>query len=121
MTTSSSALAHSAGSVAGGLSSPRRLGIDSEGAICAFTAGCHYYGSLTCRHNPYKVLCVRRTAKSVWFSHYIPPLNWRDGRFEIGPSCGLPRRSKVKWFKNTEIASHDGWTIWADGSGKDGG
>jgi len=103
------------------LAATTRLGIDSAGAICTFTAGCHYYGTLTCRHSPYKVLCVRRTAKSIWFSHYISPLTWRDGSTERGPSYELPRRSKVKWFKNTEIASHGGWTVWADGHGKNGG
>lgn len=121
MEDSSSALAATADSVAGELTAPRRLGIDGEGAICIFTAGCHYYGTLTCRHGQYKVLCVRRTAKSVWLSHYIGPLTWRDGRVERGPSYELPRRSKVKWFKNTEIASHGSWMVWADGKGEDGG
>lgn len=121
MTGSSLAIATTAGPAAGELTASRRLGIDGEGAICTFTPGCHYYGTLTCSHSQYKVLCVRRTAKSVWLSHYIGPLTWRDGRVERGPSYELPRRSKVKWFKSTEIAQHNSWSVWADGTGAKGG
>ena len=92
-----------------------RLSIDSAGAICTFSVGCHYYGSLLCGNSQYKVLCVRRTAKSVWMAHYVSPLTWRDGRTERGPSYELPRRSKIVWNGTQEVTHQGSWYVSANG------
>jgi len=92
-----------------------RLTIDGTGSISTFTVGCHYYGSLLCGNSQYKVLCVRRTAKSVWLAEYQGPMHFVGEERPRGAAYGLPRRSKIKWFKGQEYTSHGNWSIDSDG------
>lgn len=105
-----------------------RLSIDPAGSICTFTVGCHYYGSLLCGNSQYKVLCVRRTAKSVWLALYDPPLHFCEERnrsrvpmtagsreYPRGARYSLPRRTAIRWHEGSEYTKHGVWSISARG------
>lgn len=63
-----------------------------------FEPGQTYYGTLSCAHSDFPVLCVKRTDKSVWFTKQ----GYRDMR------CGL------KTWGDVENATFHGWYICAD-------
>lgn len=63
-----------------------------------FEPGQTYYGTLSCAHSDFPVLCVKRTDKSVWFTKR----GYRDMR------CGL------KTWGDVENATFHGWYICAD-------
>ena len=69
-----------------------RLDIDPTDCITVFVVGKTYYGSLLCEHTPHESVCVKRTAKSIWF---------QDHR-------GV-KRSKIKWMDGCEHTTNHGW------------
>jgi hypothetical protein len=95
-----------------------RYSVEPGNDVYTFTVGAAYYGNLTCSHCEYKVVCIKRTAKTVWLCEVIPSLVTQDGTVHRGESWELPRRSKVKWDqyggKTQEITSHGNWSIYAD-------
>lgn len=111
----SNSLAALATTTTAALGRSHRLSIDGTGAISTFTVGCHYYGSLLCGNSQYKVLCVRRTEKSVWLALYEKPMHFFGEEWPRGAAYSLPRRSKIKWFKGQEYTHHGSWSIGSDG------
>jgi hypothetical protein len=71
-------------------------------ATC-FEVGQTYYGSLSCAHSSFPVVCVKRTDKTVWFEHATLPHAY------------APARSRVRsWADGSESASFHRWYISAD-------
>ena len=95
-----------------------RYSVEPGDDIYTFTVGAFYYGNLTCDHIEHKLVCVKRTAKSVWLASVNPPRVTQDGTIHSGESWGLPRRSKIKWWEYgkapMEMTDAQGWTVWAD-------
>ena len=96
-----------------------RYAVEPGNDLHTFTVGAHYYGGLTCAHGEHKLLCTKRTAKSVWLASYVPEYMTYDGVVQRGESYELPRRSKIKWSdycgKLQETTVADGWMVDADG------
>tara|TARA_Y100000361_G_C11017104_1_gene267499 strand:+ start:190 stop:480 length:291 start_codon:yes stop_codon:yes gene_type:complete len=71
---------------------------------CPFIVGQIYYGSLGCAHGSFPMVCVRRTAKSVWFEHAVRPEHYPLRRCKVRPYT-----SHNGWEQ--ESASYNGWWI----------
>ena len=71
---------------------------------CPFIVGKTYYGSLGCAHGSFPMVCVRRTAKSVWFEHAVRPEHYPLRRCKVRPYT-----SHNGWAQ--ESASYNGWYI----------
>ena len=95
-----------------------RYAVEPGSDIYVFAVGAIYYGNLTCSHGEHKLVCVKRTAKSVWLSSVVPAFITQDGTVHTGESWQLPHRSKVKWWDShkgpMETTDAQGWTVWAD-------
>ena len=48
-----------------------------------FEVGQVYFGTLTCAHGDFPVMCIKRTEKSVWFEHVNHPQAYGAGRCKI--------------------------------------
>ena len=96
-----------------------RYSVEEGCDVFTFTPGAHYYGSLTCSHLEHKMLCVKRTAKSVWLANHHDAYITQDGVVHRGECYDLPKRSKIKWdnyYGNTkEYTDAQGWFVTADG------
>ena len=96
-----------------------RYAVEGGEDIYTFAVGAHYYGHLICEHHEHKLLCTKRTAKSVWLAAYNKAYVDRNGKFGCGESYDLPRRSKIKWAecngKLQEVTDWQGWMVDADG------
>jgi hypothetical protein len=75
----------------------------------AFAIGQTYYGSLSCAHNSFPVVCVKRTEKSVWFEHATLSHAYKAARAKVHA-----------WDDGRETAKFHGWYISSD-SVKDNG
>ena len=75
----------------------------------AFAIGQTYYGSLSCAHNSFPVVCVKRTEKSVWFEHATLSHAYKAARAKVHV-----------WDDGRETAKFHGWYISSD-SVKDNG
>jgi hypothetical protein len=69
-----------------------------------FVPGETYYGSLSCAHSSFPMLCVRRTEKSVWLQHPTRPQHYPLRRCKVRPYQSHDGR-------NCETASYRGWYI----------
>lgn len=68
-----------------------------------FQVGQVYYGSLSCAHSSFPVVCIKRTEKSVWFEH------------AVHPDCYPAARAKVRsWHDGSESANFHRWYISSD-------
>ena len=94
-----------------------RYAVEPGTDIHTFTVGAHYFGSLLCAHGEHKMLCTKRTAKSVWLASHHKAFVTRNGVWERGECYDLPRRSKIKWHEQNETTTADGW--WVDANGID--
>ena len=96
-----------------------RYAVEAGNDIHTFAVGAHYFGSLLCAHGEHKMLCTKRTAKSVWLASHHAAFVTRDGVWHRGECYDLPRRSKISWSdycgKQQEITKADGWHVDADG------
>lgn len=63
-----------------------------------FEPGRTYFGTLSCAHSDFPVLCVKRTDKSVWFTKP----GYRD------------KRCKAHMWDGYETAIFHGWYLSAD-------
>jgi hypothetical protein len=63
-----------------------------------FEPGRTYFGTLSCAHSDFPVLCVKRTDKSVWFTKP----GYRD------------KRCKAHIWAGHETAIFHGWYLSAD-------
>lgn len=70
--------------------------------IARFQVGETYYGSLACAHGCFPVICIKRTAKCVWFEHATMPQHYPAARATI--------REGTRY----ELATFRRWTIGAD-------
>ena len=95
-----------------------RYAVEAGNDIHTFTVGATYYGNLTCAHGEHKLVCVKRTAKSVWLASVNDAFITRDGTVHRGESWELPRRSKIKWTDAfrvpMETTEAQGWTVYAN-------
>lgn len=66
--------------------------------MAKFKTGCTYYGTLSCAHSDFPVICVKRTDKSVWFTKP----GYRD------------MRCKIHEWSDGENATFHGWYVSAD-------
>ena len=73
-------------------------------AITRFEVGQTYYGSLACAHGSFPVICIKRTAKCVWFEHATMPQHY--------PAA----RATVREGNRYEMANFRRWLIAADQS-----
>lgn len=96
-----------------------RYAVEAGNDIHTFTVGATYFGDLTCAHGQHKLVCIKRTTKTVWMSAIYEPFVTADGVVHTGENWALPRRSKVKWNacggKQQETTINDGWMVDADG------
>ena len=96
-----------------------RYAVEPGNDLHTFTVGAAYFGGLTCSHVQHKLVCIKRTTKTVWMSAVYTPYITADGVVHTGESWALPRRSKVKWAeyngKQQETTVNDGWMVDADG------
>lgn len=68
-----------------------------------FQVGQTYYGSLSCAHGSFPVICVKRTEKSVWFEHATMPHHYPT------------KRAKANiWYDGSESANFHRWYISSD-------
>jgi len=74
----------------------------SNASIARFEVGQTYYGSLACSHGTFPVVCIKRTAKCVWFEHAIMP--------ERYPAA----RAAIREGSRYEMANFRRWMICAD-------
>lgn len=65
-----------------------------------FQVGQTYYGSLTCAHSSFPVICVKRTDKSVWFEHATLPQHYPAARAKVHA-----------WYDGSETANFHRWYI----------
>jgi hypothetical protein len=63
-----------------------------------FEPGKTYFGTLSCAHGDFPVVCVKRTDQSVWFTKR----GYRD------------MRCKIKTWSGVETATFHGWYVSAD-------
>jgi hypothetical protein len=60
------------------------------------------YGSLACSHGSFPVICIKRTAKCVWFEHAVHPEHY--------PA----KRATIREGSRYEMANFRNWLISAD-------
>jgi hypothetical protein len=96
-----------------------RYAVEPGNDIHTFTVGATYFGGLICSHGQHKLVCVKRTSKSVWFSVVDAPYINGNGEIQSGEAWRFPRRSKIQWHEykgqQQETTVADGWMVDADG------
>ena len=96
-----------------------RYAVEPGNDLHTFTVGATYFGGLTCSHGQHKLVCIKRTAKSVWLCVIDEPYINGNGVMQSGEAWRFPRRSKIQWSeyggKQQETTVAQGWMVDADG------
>ena len=66
-------------------------------ATARFEVGQTYYGSLACAHGHFPVICIKRTAKCVWFEHALRPEHYPAARCKIHGSGKYEGANFHRW------------------------
>ena len=77
-----------------------------------FAIGQTYYGSLSCAHNSFPVVCVKRTEKSVWFEHATLPHAYKTARAKVHAwDDGSETANFHRWYISSDSVKDNGWDL----------
>jgi len=78
----------------------------------AFQVGKTYYGSLSCAHSSFPVICVKRTEKTVWFEHATMPDAYPPARSKARALQGGAEAANFHgWYVSSTSVKDNGWDM----------